>query len=136
MLPSALTKLPEGYTTVVQPTRTYRLTGKNGHVTGTVDGLAAMRQAVEKALLTERFRYPIYGPDYGVETQDLYGQPLSYVCPELERRIGEALVCDARVQGVTDFAFERREKGALHVSFTVHTVFGDLRAEREVTGDV
>lgn len=119
-----------------QPTATYRL--QNGEVlaAGSADGLAAMRQAVEKALLTERFRYPIYGPDYGVETQDLYGQPLSYVCPELERRIGEALVCDARVQSVTDFAFERREKGALHVSFTVHTVFGDLRAEREVTGDV
>ena len=62
----------------------------------------------------------------------LYGEPISYVCPELERRITEALTWDDRIEDVSDFEFDTSVKGIVHASFIVHTVFGDIDAEKEV----
>ena len=47
----------------------------------------------------------MYSWDYGVELADLFGEPVSYVCPELERRITEALLQDGRIEGVDGFSF-------------------------------
>lgn len=58
--------------------------------------------------------------------------PVSYVCPELERRIIEALIQDSRIQSVTDFTFESPKRNVLHTTFTVHTILGDFQAERTV----
>ena len=89
-------------------------------------------RSVEKEEPTERFQYVMYSANYGIETIDLYGQHISYVCPELERRISEALLCDERIQSVDNFEFDVSQKGIVRASFMVHTVFGDLRTEREV----
>ena len=67
-----------------------------------------------------------------METLDLYGEPVTYVCPELERRITEALLVDSRIRDVTDFEFDLGTKGVVHVTFTVHTIFGEIRAEKGV----
>lgn len=101
-------------------------------IRGYTNGIEAMKQAIYKILLTERFQYIMYSGNYGIETLDLYGQPVSYACPELERRISEALLWDNRIQSVTDFEFDTSRKGVIHVSFTAHTVFGDVQAEKEV----
>ncbi len=115
-----------------QPTHTYKMDLERAQVRGFVNDKEAMLQAIYKILLTERFQYVIYSNDYGIETLDLYGQPISYVCPELERRISEALCCDGRIQGVDNFSFDFPEKNIVHATFTVHTIFGDVQAEREV----
>ena len=114
------------------PTLTYRADANAGSVRGYADGLEAMKQAIYKILLTERYRYMIYSGNYGIETLDLFGEPISYVCPELERRITEALAQDDRIESVSDFEFDVASRGTVHVCFTVHTVFGDVAAEREV----
>ena len=74
----------------------------------------------------------IYSYNYGVELADLFGQPTSFVCPEIERRLTEALMQDERICGVGNFTFSQPAKGVLAVSFVVQTVFGDLQAERRV----
>ena len=61
---------------VVLPSYTYQV--KNGRIHGYIDGLEAMRQAVEKILLTERFEWVIYSSNYGVELERLIGKPVSY----------------------------------------------------------
>jgi hypothetical protein len=63
---------------------------------------------------------------------DLYGQPPMYVCPEIERRVKEALSQDDRITGVDNFEFDILKKGVVTVSFTVHTFFGDLDEEMVV----
>lgn len=113
------------------PTRTYKADTVTKSVRGYADGLDAMKQAIYKILLTERYQYIMYSENYGIETLDLFGEPLSYVCPELERRITEALTQDDRISGVSDFKFEV-SRGSVHVDFTVHTVFGDVSAQRGV----
>lgn len=116
-----------------QPTKTYRMdlkTGKNIH--GYTDELEAMKQVIFKILNTERYQYIIYSWNYGIELIDLFGQSISYVCPELERRIIEALTYDERIKSVTDFTFDNPKRGVLHTTFTAHTIFGDVEAEKTV----
>ncbi|MDE6875776.1 MAG: DUF2634 domain-containing protein [Lachnospiraceae bacterium] len=132
MIPGSAAFLSQDFGREEQPTHTYRMDMSAGRMRGCTDGIVAMAQAISKTLLTERFRYAMYSGDYGIETEDLYGQPTSYVFPELERRIREALLWDDRVLEVVDFEFDIPQKGVIHVGFTVHTVFGDVQAGREV----
>ena len=74
----------------------------------------------------------MYSWNYGIELLDLFGEPVTYVCPELERRITEALLVDTRIRSVTDFEHDLSTKGVVHTSFTVHTIYGDVKAEKEV----
>ncbi len=115
-----------------QPSRTYGMNVSDETVRGYADDLEAMKQAIYKILRTERYRSPIYSGDYGVELADLFGQPVSYVQPELERRISEALICDDRIESVSDFNFTLEKKGEVLATFTVHTIFGEIEAERTV----
>ena len=54
------------------PTLTYRVQREKEIVSGTVDELEAMKQAVFKILFTERYQYEIYNWEYGMELKDLF----------------------------------------------------------------
>ena len=83
-------------------------------------------------LITDRYQFVMYSWNYGIELLDLYGEPVSYVCPELERRITEALTWDDRIKSVDNFEFNISKKGEILVTFTAHTVFGDVVSEKVV----
>ena len=126
---------------VEHPTRTYKAVVDDKLVIGNevyrnridsfVDDLPAIEQAIYMILGTERYKFPIYSWDYGVELVDLYGQPMPYVIAELPRRIKEALLTDDRITDVVDFEFETNGK-KLHTTFTVITIKGNLSADLEV----
>lgn len=132
MIPSTTALLAQDFKIEPQPTKTYQMNLEQETVRGYTDGLEAMKQAIYKILLTERYQYIMYSWNYGIELADLFGEPVSYVCPELERRIREALLWDDRIEDVTNFEFSLPKKGVVHVSFTVHTMFGEVAAQREV----
>jgi len=132
MIPSTTAFLEQNFELEEQPTHTYKMNLESNLIRGYTDDLEAMKQAIYKILLTERYQYIMYSWNYGIELLDLYGEPVSYVCPELERRITEALLWDDRIESVSDFEFDISKKGVVHVSFTAHTIFGDVQAEREV----
>lgn len=113
------------------PSMTWKINREEGEARGTVDGWEAMRQAVGKILQTERYRYVIYDWNYGIELDGLIGKNASYAIPELKRRIEDALLADDRVTAVTDFHFSQ-EKDSVTADFLVHTIFGQMRAERTV----
>lgn len=110
---------------------TYKMRLTQLTISGKTDGLDAMIQAIYKILNTERYENPIYSWNYGVEFADLYGEDSSWVCPELKRRIREALTQDERIQDVDSFDFTI-EHNVIHVKFTVHTIYGDVETERKV----
>lgn len=132
MIPSTAGFLDRDFEVVEQPSLTYKMDMEGSLILGYADGQEAMRQAVHKILSTERYRYAMYSWDYGIELDGLYGEPVTYVCPELERRITEALIWDGRIRGVDGFKFDIPRKGEVHVSFTVHTIFGDVDAGKVV----
>lgn len=114
----------------VLPTKTYRIF--NGRITGYVDNLDAMRQAITKALSIERFGYLIYSDNYGSEFQHLIGADYDLVLAEVERVITEALLVDDRIVSVTNFKTEKIASDSLSVSFLVITIFGEIQMESEV----
>lgn len=132
MIPSTVGFLDQDFEIEEQPTKVYMIDLNGNTIRGFTDGLEAMKQTVFRILNTERYVFIIYPWWYGIETVDLYGMPVTYVCPELERRIEEALSMDSRITSVTDFEHDLSVKGVVHTSFTVHTIYGNLKAEREV----
>ncbi|MGE7271345.1 DUF2634 domain-containing protein [Brevibacillus panacihumi] len=115
-----------------QPSRTYALNFDTGEVGGMIDGEAAIRQAIRKAIMTARFRYLIYGYEhlYGCGLEDLIGQdlPIELLNAEIPRLISEALLVDDRITDVYNFTITREGDG-LYVSFFVDTADGTLREE-------
>lgn len=132
MIPSTNNLLTTEITVETQSSKNYKMHFNEKIINGIADELEAMHQVIYKILNTERYQYIIYSWDYGIETLDLYGEPISYVCPEIERRITEALLQDDRIESVDSFEFDYTEKGKLHVTFIVHTIYGDLEEERAV----
>lgn len=132
MIPSTTAFLEQDFEITEQPTHTYKMNLESNLIRGYTDGQEAMKQAIYKILNTERYQYVMYSWNYGIELLDLYGEPVSYVCPELERRIRETLTWDDRIQTVDNFEFNISKKGEILVTFTAHTVFGDVVAEKVV----
>lgn len=114
-----------------EPSLTYKLHMEGKRILGMADELDAMKQAVYKILNTERYQYLMYSWDYGIELQDLYGEPMPYVIPELERRVKEALLQDERILEVSDFSFEVLGN-ELCVEFVVKTIYGEFEEGVEV----
>lgn len=114
------------------PSLNYKMIIDNETIINKCDQLEAMKQVIYKILNTERYQHLIYSWNYGIELEDLFGQPVYYVVPELERRIIEALTQDDRIESVTDFEFDTSKRGTVAVKFTANTIFGDVEAERVV----
>lgn len=132
MIPSTTAFLDEDFEIEELPTLTYAMNLTANRIRGYTDEQEAMQQAIYKILNTERYQYIIYSWNYGIELIDLYGEPVSYVVPELERRITDALSVDERIESVSDFEFDTSKKGIVAVTFTAHTIFGDIEVEKEV----
>ena len=132
MIPSMNSILTTEIQVETQGSENYKMFFTEKFINGHVDELEAMHQVIYKILNTERYQYIIYSWDYGIETLDLFGEPISYVCPEIERRIIEALIQDDRIESVDNFEFDYSEKGKLLVTFSVHTIYGDLEDEKVV----
>ena len=126
MLPENGDDLQQAFTLARQPGLTFGLDFQAGRVTGTIDGLEAVRQAVLLALQTERFFYEIFTPAYGNELHALVG-----TAPPLSYAVTEALSVDDRIEGISGFAFSR-QGDRVKMSFTVATIYGDLEEEMEV----
>lgn len=133
MIPSVNDILTTDLVVETQPSKNYKMKIEHNVINGFCDELEAMIQVIYKILNTERYQYIIYSWNYGIELLDLCGEPVTYVCPELQRRITEALIQDDRITSVDSFEFDLSEKRTIHVTFVVHTIFGDVNAEKVVT---
>ena len=132
MIPSTTDFLLTDLEMETEPSKTHELHIEQNRINGYCDDLTAMKQAVYKILNTERYKYIIYSWNYGIEFMDLYGEPVTFVVPELQRRIEEALLQDDRITSVDEFNFDTSQRGEVKTTFTVHTIFGDIEAEKVV----
>lgn len=111
--------------------RTYRIVIDSNRISGYCDGTDAVIQAIYLILGTERYVFPIYSWDYGIELNSLFGKQMPFVIAEIPVRVRDALLVDNRISDVTDFVFDRNGK-QLHVQFTVVTNVGTIPTEMEV----
>lgn len=120
-----------GFELEEQPSYTHKLDIEGQRVAGMTDKREALRQAVYLILNVERYAYPIYSRNYGSELVDLIGQPMDYAMSEMKRRITDALMQDDRITSLDGWEFETGRNWVL-ARFTVHTIYGDVNAEKEV----
>ncbi len=109
--------------------KTYKL--YEDKIQGSIDGIEALQQAIVKILSTEKYEYPIYSFDYGVEWKKLVGKNLDYVKIEFKRLVKEALLNDDRVESVNNFVFEN-EGDELICFFDVVSIYGEFPLKKEV----
>lgn len=108
--------------------RTYR--ALPDRIEGFVDGLEALKQAINKVLSTEKYEYPVYGFNYGIAWKELVGEEQTYVRAEMKRMIQEALLRDDRIQGVDEFRFSFAGD-ICRCTFHVSGIYGDIEIETE-----
>lgn len=130
MIPT-ITILTQEITKTNYPSQTYRISIDTDKISGYIDDLEAIKQAVYLILSSERYQHIIYSWDYGVELVDLIGKPIPYVMSEIPRRIKEALTQDDRILDVVDFQFDKN-RNKLHTKFTVITTVGNISTQVEV----
>ena len=115
-----------------QPSKTWIIDRSTMQVACMDDGLEAVRQAVEIALDVERFHWTIYSANFGSELDELVGQDEALITAEIPRLVEGALSQDDRIVQVDGYTFTRTGPASMHVSFTVHTVYGDLIEEMQI----
>ena len=115
-----------------QTSKTYYLNIEKNTIANFCDGIEAMKQTIYCILNTERFEHLIYSWNYGIELKHLIGENTTFVIPELEREIQEALLQDDRISEVNNFEFNV-EKNSIIVKFTVTTTVGEIQAEKVVS---
>lgn len=116
---------------VQQPSQTWYIDQNTQRIQGSVDGLDAVRQAVEIILHVERFRWQIYRPYSGMQWDGLIGQDPGYVASELQRRIKAALLMDDRVRGISSFSYTMTGS-TMTADVSVDTVYGEVQTTVEV----
>lgn len=115
-----------------EPTLTYLVRLDNADIFGKTDETEAMKQAIYKIISTERYQHEIYSWDYGIELNDLFGKPKSYIRSEIVRRFEEALLQDDRVTALKDISVTFEKRGTVSIFFTAETTVGTLPVERVV----
>ena len=131
MIPQVQDDIRQDFTFEALPSKTFKLNHNNLTVTGTIDQIQAVEQAVFLILNVERYQWLIFSWNYGVELHNLIGEDPEYCLPEIERRVREALLQDDRITTVQDFQFEINKKQVL-ATFTVVSIFGEINVEKVV----
>ena len=131
MTPNINNVLLDEQQTEEQTSKTYCLNIEKNIISGYCDGIEAMKQAIYCILNTERFEHLIYSWNYGIESNHLIGESTTFVIPEIERVVTEALMQDTRITEVTDFQFEVN-KNQVIVKFTAITAVGEIDTEKVV----
>ena len=115
-----------------QTSKTFYLNIEKNTISNFCDGIEAMKQAIYCILNTERFEHLVYSWNYGIELKHLIGENTTFVIPELERVITEALLQDTRITEVNNFEFEIN-KNSITAKFKVITTVGEIESEKVVS---
>lgn len=129
MIPQRLIDVELKVTENIETSRTYKL--HTSKIQGYCDELEALEQAIYKEFNTEKYEYPIYSFNYGIDIESLLGKDSTYVRIELKRRIQERLLQDDRIKNVDNFKFDISGDKML-CTFDVHSIYGDITISKEV----
>lgn len=117
----------------LQPSLTWFLNRDAKSLGGEIDGLEAVRQAVELQIDTMRFGYELLDAAYGSEMESLVGKQFDFVKSELPRIIRDACLRDDRVTGVLVYDIRRTDLNSCAYAAVVTCVFGDFTIEGVTT---
>ena len=105
--------------------KAFEIDFENKKLGGIIDSRDALKQAIHIALITKRYKYPVFSHSYGTDYGDAFEEGYMKAMGKVKNAICDSLLCDDRIIAVEDFAFERRV-GKMGVSFKVVTNLGDI----------
>jgi len=130
--------IPFPFSTVTEeqekPSLTYHLDLNTGRIIGKIDGLAAVEQAIIKALITPRFHCLVYDNQYGSEVIDAIiatDATPEYIVTAVEGFVRDCLKPDTRILEIKDFSL-KFEDDSVHIFFRAETIFGKIEIERVI----
>lgn len=129
MLPGSSINTEE--TIVSENTRAFEIDFDNKKIGGIIDGKKALMQAVRLALITQRYKYPVFSHSYGTNYKDAFEDGYIKAIGKIKNAICDSLLCDSRISGINDFEFERMGT-KIAVKFRVVSCYGDILYETEV----
>ena len=107
------------------PSKTYKLS--SNRIAGVVDRIEAVEQTIFHILMTERYAYPIYPDNYGVELEQYIGRGLNFLQAGIESTLREALTQDDRIIDIRVTNIEQGDDpDSAIVTFDVFTMFGQI----------
>ena len=115
---------------VPHKTKTYKVSFDGKPSFGMLDGVEALKQTIYMILHAERYKWPVFSWNYGVELEKCFGQAdRTLLMLDIQRGITDALKQDERVKDVTDFQFSFGRKN-VQVSFLVDSTEGEITSEQ------
>ena len=113
MLPQIDNTIQPDVQTITIPSKTYKLTDER--ITGYVDGIQSVQQAVYHILSVERYSCLIYDDNYGVELEQYQGKDFEYIEATIEDTLKEALTQDNRITNVIVHNIEKVSVDEIHI---------------------
>lgn len=111
------------------PSKTYCMNWEKGRIVGKCDGIAALQQAIHKALITSRGDFLVlYTDDYGsdIENAVLGESPTpEYLTTVIPKLVKDCLLVDDRIIDVYDIV-STIEGDKLYITCTVSSDFGEI----------
>ena len=127
MLPQIDNSINPDVQTIILPSKTYKI--DNDRISGYIDGIDAIKQAVYHILQVERYSSPIYDDNYGVELEQYQGVDFEYIETTIEDTLREALTQDNRINDVIVTNIERISNDIALVEFDVISTQGKVTME-------
>ena len=111
----------------ISETTTYAIDWDEGRIAGKVDNEEALRQYIQKTLMTEAGKFLIYDDSVGTPIKELSrSQNLSRAAIEtMIPKMVENALTDKRILGVYDFSFEYPDGDSILIKFYADTIYGE-----------
>lgn len=103
----------------------------NKTIDGMIEGREALMQAIRMALMTQRYKYPVFSHDYGTDFEGVFNEGYLKAMGKAKNAIYDSLIYDSRIKSIDDFEFERKGTKMI-IRFTVLSVYGSIKYETEV----
>ena len=114
--------IEENIEIVKYPSRTYA--DKTKAIRGYIDNIEAIKQTVHHIIYTERYAYPIYPDNYGMELNKYIGRPFEYLQATIEKDLRDALTQDHRIDNIVVTNITKQDLDTAIVEFDVYSVEG------------
>ncbi|MBR5535055.1 MAG: DUF2634 domain-containing protein [Clostridia bacterium] len=111
--------------------KAYKIDFETKRIGEIIDGKEALLQAVKLALMTQRYKYPVFSHSYGTEYVNLLEEGYEKAMGKVKNAISDSLKYDERIKAIDNFTFEKKGKTML-VSFRILSIYGEFDYITEV----
>lgn len=127
MIPQITGGITQQIKIIHQPSKTYA--DLTYEISGYVDKLDALKQTILHILSTERYAYPIYNDNYGIELEKYLGNSFNYLEATIENTLRDALLQDDRITEVMVTKINKESIDSALIIFDVYTNIGILEMD-------